>query len=178
MLPREDHPRSQKVGEGERKEELRRCQEMGWRKKPKKGHKGERKQKCRLNKKKGCGRGNELKGRGGKERKKRQKRFTPGRRDGSLGTQNGDDFRSQYLRHKDNKAGHGPAGAITTSLRGQRPEDHGGLLPSSLAQGNEQRLIQQAVHPPLVFTYICITHIVCVHMCSHVHEQRERKSLA
>lgn len=55
-----------------RKEEPRRCQEMGWREKPKKGHKGERKQKCRLNKKKGCGKETELKA--GEERKEKRDR--------------------------------------------------------------------------------------------------------
>lgn len=52
--------------------------------------------------------------------------------------QHGDDFRSQHLWHKDSKAGHAPVAAITTALRGWE----GGLLPCSLAQGNEQRIIQ------------------------------------
>lgn len=64
-------PKELESRRGGRKEEPRRCQEMGWRKKPKKRDKSERKQKCRLNKKKGGRRGDVLKGRGGKKRKKR-----------------------------------------------------------------------------------------------------------
>lgn len=71
-------PKELESRRGGKKEELRRCQEMGWRKKSKKGHKGERKQKCRLNTKKGCGRKNELKGRGGKKRKKEIEKVYPG----------------------------------------------------------------------------------------------------
>lgn len=58
--------------------------------------------------------------------------------------QHGNDFTSEHLRHKDNKPGHGPDAAITTTLRGQRQQDPtgGGLLPTSIAQGNEWRIIQ------------------------------------
>lgn len=73
MLPREDHPRSEKVGEEEGRRSRGEVKKWDGGRSQKKRHKSERKQKCRLDKKKGCGRGDELKGWGGKKKKEIEK---------------------------------------------------------------------------------------------------------